>query len=224
MREDPTAFLLLCCIAMRARYIEEPCQVTKLTFGQAFIGDYKEAGIRSRQAYRLACKRLLERGFATFKGTNKGTIATLLPSEVFTISAPTKEPTKEPSRNHQGTIKEPLTTRIQGETKKHTPLPPEGEKAPTKKQENSPEIPKALDTEGFRQAWELWQTHRKEIRKPLKPTTTKLQLAKLESMGPHRAIAAIRYSIEKGWQGIYEPENSNGSFAPLFPGQKIQKP
>ena len=114
LRQDPKAMNLLLLIACRARYTEDVCPVTKLGYGQAFIGDFKEAGISSRQAYRLALKRLFKSGFLTIQGTNKGTIVTLLPQAIFSISVPPKEPTKEPSRNHQGTIEEPLRTREQG--------------------------------------------------------------------------------------------------------------
>lgn len=173
--------------------------------------------------------RLLENQTMVTRETRQGeTVITLCKYDDYnqhqTFDSDTDQ-TQNPTENRHRPDTDP-TNRIRvirEKREKNTPLPPEGEKAPTKKQENSPEIPKSLDTEEFLRAWELWQTHRKEIRKPLKPTSAKLQLAKLESIGPRRAIAAIRYSIEKGWQGIYEPENSNGSFAPLFPGQKIQK-
>ncbi len=58
----------------------------------------------------------------------------------------------------------------------------------------------------FSEAWSQWQQHRTEIRKPLKPTMRKAQLAELAAMGEQRAIAALRHTIAKGWQGIREPE------------------
>jgi hypothetical protein len=117
LEEDPKGFCLLTLIAARARFQEDPCPVTGLRYGQAFVGDFRKAGIASRQAYRLSIRRLTARGFVTIQGTNKGTIATLLPQAIYTISTPTKEPTKEPTKNHQGTNQEPLTnkgTREQG--------------------------------------------------------------------------------------------------------------
>lgn len=62
-----------------------------------------------------------------------------------------------------------------------------------------------FDSEAFREAWELWEQHRREIRKPLKPTATKRQLANLKELGEQRAIAAINHSIGQGWTGIFEP-------------------
>lgn len=67
------------------------------------------------------------------------------------------------------------------------------------------EIPETLKTPEFLAAWTEWTRHRREIRKPLKPTSTKAQLRDLAEMGVQRAIAAIRYTISKGWQGIREP-------------------
>jgi hypothetical protein len=128
LREDPKGFCLLSLIAHRARWAEDQCSVTGLGYGQAFIGDFKEAGIETRQAFRLACKRLFKRGFLTIQGTNKGTIATLLPQAIYGINPPAKEPAEEPSRNQRGTNEEPLNKKvIKKEEKNKTPLPPEGD-------------------------------------------------------------------------------------------------
>jgi hypothetical protein len=50
--------------------------------------------------------------------------------------------------------------------------------------------------------------HKKEIKKPLKPTGIKMQLSKLSKLGQDRAIAAIKNSIAQGWQGIYEEKQN----------------
>lgn len=59
----------------------------------------------------------------------------------------------------------------------------------------------------FFEAWEKWKQHRKEKRKPLTPTSTKMQFEKLKAMGLHRAIAAINHSICEGYEGIFEPKS-----------------
>lgn len=98
----PSAFLLLTQIAMRAKW--KDCPISGMKAGEAFIGDWHEAGLHSRQAYRHA-KEVLERNhLATFRGTNKGTIATLSNSMIYSISPPTEEP----SNNQQGN--QPTTT------------------------------------------------------------------------------------------------------------------
>ncbi len=70
------------------------------------------------------------------------------------------------------------------------------------------EIPESLNTSQFIEAWHLWLQHRKEIRKPVTPTSTREQLKKLADIGVDRATAAIMHSIQKGYQGIFENRNS----------------
>lgn len=84
----PNAFLLLAQIAMRAKW--KDCPITNLKKGEAWIGDYKAAGIKSPKAYRHAQKILERCGLAAFKGANKGTVATLTNSDVFSISPPVR--------------------------------------------------------------------------------------------------------------------------------------
>jgi hypothetical protein len=63
-----------------------------------------------------------------------------------------------------------------------------------------------FDSSDFKLFWSSWEQHLKEKKKPLKPTTRKMQLAKLFEMGEERAIAALKHSMTNGWQGIFEPE------------------
>jgi len=98
------AFLLLLQIAMRAKW--KDCPITGLKAGQAFIGDWKKAGIPSEMAYRHAKKTLLECRFATFRGTSKGTVATLTDSRIFSITSKSgtgTATTQQRTRNGQGT-------------------------------------------------------------------------------------------------------------------------
>lgn len=59
-------------------------------------------------------------------------------------------------------------------------------------------------------AWRSWIQHRKEIKKPLTGETAKRQIAKLKEWGPARFLAALEHSTEKGWQGLFEP-NDHGN-------------
>jgi len=70
-------------------------------------------------------------------------------------------------------------------------------------------IPVALQTEAFKEAWDAWCKHRTEIKKPLTPTSVRGQLKRLDELGLEAAIERIWYTIEKGWQGMREPD-SNG--------------
>ena len=86
-------------------------------------------------------------------------------------------------------------------------VPPEGQEGnPLKgihlkvsKEEGLP-----FPSDEFAEAWAEWETHRREIRKTITPTTRKKQLKALADIGEARAIAAIAHSIEKGWTGIFE--------------------
>src|SRR5262249_10262102 len=67
------------------------------------------------------------------------------------------------------------------------PLPPEGGERGSLRSKDEPEeavaIPAELDTPAFRDAWENWEQHRREIRHPLKPLSRKAQLKKLAGYG-----------------------------------------
>lgn len=60
----------------------------------------------------------------------------------------------------------------------------------------------------FIATWESWKQHRKAMKKPLTDEAIRLQNKKLPS-DEATAIAWIENAIEKGWQGIYEPNNGN---------------
>jgi len=58
--------------------------------------------------------------------------------------------------------------------------------------------------------WNEWRQHLKEKRRPQSPTTIKRQVAKLRGMTVERAKAALQFSMECGYTGIFERnETSN---------------
>ena len=95
----PNAFMLLLQIAWRAKR-KIGFNTHGLTIGQAMIGDYESIGL-TEQKYRTAKAQLQLWGFATFKGTNKGTIANLINSRVFDINEEHKQRTRQRSGNDQ---------------------------------------------------------------------------------------------------------------------------
>ncbi len=99
LRRHPNSFLLLAQIAMRAKW--KDCPITNLKKGEAWIGDYKAAGLKTPKAYRHAQKVLEKCGLAAFKGASKGTVATLTNSEVFSIAPPARGE----QTDHQGASK-----------------------------------------------------------------------------------------------------------------------
>lgn len=110
---DPHAFTLLALIALRARW-REGFSVHSLKPGEALIGDFKTLGMK-RGAYREATKRLATWGFATFRTTNKGTIATLTSSTIFDLSEFTpSQQASHPATNGQPSSNHPATTNEEG--------------------------------------------------------------------------------------------------------------
>lgn len=117
--KHPAAFLLLSCIAIRARYHPDPCPVSGLEFGQCYVGDWKECGQKSYKQYRVSKELLEKMKFAAFKGTSIGTIASLLQvtesSMIYTVSieclGQSKGQSKGQSRGNQGANEGPLTNK-----------------------------------------------------------------------------------------------------------------
>ena len=86
LEASPDAYLLLTQIALRARRTTSPVNRHNLAIGEALIGDYKTIGLTEAR-YKTAKKSLDKWDLATFKGTNKGTIAKLVDSTIFDINA-----------------------------------------------------------------------------------------------------------------------------------------
>lgn len=84
LRTNKNAFVLLYVIATRSRWMSG-FNRHGLAQGEAFIGDCAEYGLSERE-YRTAKQLLEKHGFATFKPTNRGTIASLCDSRVFDIN------------------------------------------------------------------------------------------------------------------------------------------
>lgn len=63
----------------------------------------------------------------------------------------------------------------------------------------------------FAAAWEKWERHRREIRKPLRPTMIETQLAKFGEMSETAAVLMIENSVCNGWQGLFPVKDQNGS-------------
>lgn len=90
IKNDFKAFQLLYLIAKRRRYESGFQRLNGKTIyleaGQSLLGDYREAGLNSVGEYREAKKRLSKCNLATFKGTGRGTIASIINKRVFDIT------------------------------------------------------------------------------------------------------------------------------------------
>ena len=77
------------------------------------------------------------------------------------------------------------------------------------------EIKLPFESSDFSRMWESWVAHRKEIKKPITERTATMQLESLKEMGESRAIAALKYSIMNGWQGIFEEKAQPNASRPM---------
>ena len=60
------------------------------------------------------------------------------------------------------------------------------------------------------QAWNRWETYRREIRKPIKPASMQAAQRKLAGYGADQATV-VEHTIAQGYTGLWEPKGVNGS-------------
>jgi len=104
--KHPHEFTLFALIAYRARRVEN--SINGLKPGESRVGDFNACGL-SRQKYRTALSKLQKWNLITIKPTNKGTVITIVNTDIFDINAKmstTKLTTEQPTNNHQVTIKD----------------------------------------------------------------------------------------------------------------------
>lgn len=107
IKQRPTAFVLLAIIASRARKVAIDID-DGIEVGEAFIGDFEKYKA-TLQSYRTDKKYLEKFKLATFKITNRGTVAKIVNSSIFDISrnSPTSKLTdKKQANNMQQTTKQ----------------------------------------------------------------------------------------------------------------------
>ena len=83
-----------------------------------------------------------------------------------------------------------------------------------KNKEVSPAAPVLVlpfESDEFKAAWGDWLKHLTQKRKPAPPLSQQKQLKKFSGWSESRAIAAIQFSIEKNWQGVFEEHGKTGS-------------
>jgi hypothetical protein len=82
-----------------------------------------------------------------------------------------------------------------------------GCKGETKPAKPKPELAQpCFESPVFLKAWQDWQEHRREIKKPLTPRASQEQMKEFRAWGEVRAIKAIRHTIKKQWVGIREED------------------
>ncbi len=81
----------------------------------------------------------------------------------------------------------------------------------------APTLPAELDTPEFKAAWQHFEQHRKEKRRPITPLSSEQIFKDCVVWGVEKSIRALLLSIKCGWQGVFDPDNrgySNGASQP----------
>jgi hypothetical protein len=84
LMKKPAAFLLMSVIAYRVKRTDD-FNIDGLKIGEAFIGDYRNFNL-TEAAYRNAKEQLVKHGLISTRATNKGTVATILNSEIYDLN------------------------------------------------------------------------------------------------------------------------------------------
>ena len=155
----------------------------------------KDKGLRLMQD-RLVAKGLLEKG----AGTRKRALPLFTDFKINSVESADRY--KVPSNSVESTdasrYKVPIksvesTDKIEERKKKE-------------KESKVASLILPFSSGAFKEAWAMWEQHRKEKRSPLTATSIKMQLKKISEIGEARAIAMLNFTIEKGWTGLREEE------------------
>jgi hypothetical protein len=120
---------------------------------------------------------------------------------------PCGEKAKPPKNPPSSSTSSSPSTSVEGEVSPSTP-PPLPPPAIWEGQGERVELP--FQTPAFVAAWNEWCQHRREKRQALTPTAVRQQFGEMTGWGEERAIRAIRHSIAKTYQGIYEAKTTPG--------------
>jgi DNA-binding transcriptional regulator YhcF (GntR family) len=169
----------------------------------------EETGL-TPQSVRTAIKKLKSTGELTSKSTNRYTLITLTNYDFYQDKENqlTNKTTSNLTNEQQTTNKQLTTTKqlnketIKTINKDHVAKNCDAS-VKTEKSVNEVEIPTNLNTPEFLQAWEEWQSYRKQTRKTLTVFSIKKQLGFLSSIGVQDAIISINESIKNGYTGLF---------------------
>lgn len=197
----PPAFLLLTQIAQRAR--RKAALFDELEVGQAKVGDYKRLGLSETQ-YRKAKDLLEGNGLATFKGTRKGTIATLCDTTIYEINSEQGDGQQNNKGTNRGRTGDEQGTSNQ-EGKKGEEGKKEEEKKESKKVTNLEDEEMGL----LKEPWEEYMGYKKKEGKgtyKTKDSEAKAfkKLWRLSNGDKETAQQIVDQSIENGWKGLFE--------------------
>jgi hypothetical protein len=98
------------------------------------------------------------------------------------------------------------------EVERGTLQPPDPLEDPLEDPPLEPSVP--FSSESFTQALSAFVAHRKEIKKPLRPTGLAQLYRDLGNWGEAAATEALTSSVRNGWQGVFRPDSTKDNDAP----------
>ena len=194
----PDGHALLSLIARRARR-QGSFATDGLEAGEALIGDYESCGLSMRR-YRTAKEKLEKWGFATFRATNKGTIAKLMNTMVFDVSWDRSDKQSDkPATSQRQPSDNPATTNrdIEREESKREEI-----------YRPACSLDSILGEERFRSLAEdgdfvgrfgKWVRAREEKERALSAAEIEANLEEALRLGPAEAGERLRVALLNGW-------------------------
>jgi hypothetical protein len=231
LMKHPECFLLLTLIAYRARRTNDGFNPERLDIGQALIGDFKSIGLTSEKVYRTAKKKLQEWNFVAFQGTNKGTVATLLNSNVYDINGDDEGDQNGGQgadegrpRGDQGAT-EGRAGGGQGATNKNVKNGNNAKNVKNGKNvkkngadlfETGKVVAMPWTGENFLRAWDSWKNYKLknlkfQYKTPESEQAALMDLAEISGGLESNAIKIIQQSMAKGWKGLFALKNGYGN-------------
>jgi len=223
MTDDWMCRLFVWCI-LRANYTSGNFRGTPLAPGQFVTGRISGAAELnvSPSKWLRGIQKLVDIGFLKYEANSSWTTLTVCNWDTYQNDADSNEQQADSKRtagdttNGQpaDTIEEGKKERRKEGKKQIPPKSPTGGHRRKTVEPISVAIPDSLNNPEFLSAWSRWQTHRIEIKKALTQTQAETQITEFESWGTERAIAAINFTVMKGWQGLVEPDERSQSPKP----------
>lgn len=186
---------------------------------------------KSKRTVRSALRKLAAEGFLeVVRSTGRGNSNSYLLPHI----AIRKGGVREPLNDGKGGVREPLSTAQSGSrnvrkvgpgvSERVGPGSPLQDVSSKRRVQDTPlpPLPASLAVGSVAELLEEFVAMRREMRKPLTPTSTKALFRMLERLGPVKAAEALTKSLTNQWQGVFDPDerksNRNGKLeqSPVF--------
>jgi hypothetical protein len=202
---------------LRAGYCDRNIGGATIRAGSFVTGRFAasdELNVSPSRWYR-GIHQLASLGMISLSASQERTIITVCKWDTYQSESDVHE---QQVNNQRTASEQPADTSKEGQESKEgkkvkklggkPPKTPSGRKAGYA--QGSVPIPVPLNASpNFAIAWKAWLEHRASIKKPYRsPQSENAQLETFQYWGVERAIAAIKYSLAGGYQGVFEDKNA----------------